>query len=91
MKFLKEDLLVITDECDVEEKGMFFVEATEWVADYKFQNRQVIFKYDGKYYAIEESRSGSPFSEYHYDSEYWSNEVECDEVEKVEIVTYEWR
>lgn len=93
MKFKAEHLKEILCESSVDEAGLTFVEATEWEQDYKYQNRLVVFKHEDKFYGIWESRSGSPFTEWHYDNEDWLDDemIDVDEVEKVEIVTYEWR
>ena len=48
------------------------VEESDWTQDYKYQNREVTFKVTQKstgeeiYICIDESRSGSPFSDWHY-------------------------
>lgn len=84
----------ILDGYDNEEAGLKFVEETDWTVDHKYQHRAIIFEFEGKLYRVNESRSGSPFSEYHYiDAEYWrsSGKVETELVERVEIVTYEYR
>ena len=88
----KYDLLsdsVLIEESDY---GFEFIEASEWEQDHKYQSREVIFKYDGKFYRIFEMRSGSPFTDWHYeDMDVDSNGmVDCDEVFKVKKVVEIW-
>lgn len=89
MKFKKEDLLSITEEEYPE--GFMPVEAGEWVQDYKNQLKETIFGFQGKFYALSECRSGSPFTDWYYDSEYWPDELDVPEVEAVEIIKTQWR
>lgn len=39
----------------------------EWVDDGKYSFRESIVTYQDKFYAIQESRSGSYFTDYHYE------------------------
>jgi len=50
--------------------------------------KSVIFKFQNKFYEISNTRSGSPWTDWYYGK--WDNEVDCDEVELVEKITYEW-
>lgn len=46
----------------------------EWVVDYKYEMKETVLEHKptGKYYQINETRSGSYFSDYHYeDPEIW--------------------
>lgn len=58
----------------------------------KYEYKETIFEFGGKNYLVSESRSGSYYSDYYYESEDWSDDSEqiCDEVEKVAITKYEW-
>jgi len=86
-ELLKESVL-----CECSDKGndLTFIEASEWEQDGKFQSREVIFMHDGRYYSICESRSGSPFSDWYYDSEDWGSTVRCCEVRPTEITSKVW-
>lgn len=88
-KFNKQDMLNIEDDCCNE----FFeiVEKGEWEQDGKYQSKYFIFKFNNKFYRLHTSRSGSPFTDWNYDSEYWDDTVECSEVEKIEVVKHIWK
>jgi len=88
-KFAKDLMLAITEE-DAPE-GFEIVEEGEWIQDYKYQGREIIFKFEDKHYSLYESRSGSYHSDWYYGSENWSEEVEVYEVEPVEVTTIQWR
>jgi hypothetical protein len=91
MKFKKQILKdSVLDGCNYKEEGIEFIEMSGWEDEGKYSFQTYIFKHNNKYYSISDSRSGSYFSDYNYDSEYWDDEVECDEVEKKEKITYEW-
>jgi hypothetical protein len=67
------------------------VEDGEWVAEGKYDFKRVIFKdSEGKAYALFINRSGSYHTDYYYSWED-SGEVECPEVEKVEVVQIDWK
>ena len=91
MKFnssiLKESIL---EECSYEEEGIEFVESSGWRDDGKYSHNEYIFKFQDKYYLVLNSKTGSYYSEYYYNSEDWSEEIECPEVEKKEKITHEW-
>lgn len=92
MKFKKETLLELTSEgVGVEVDGLLVVFQGKWRDDGKYSRQQTVFSCEGKHYQVWESRSGSYFSDYYYDSENWPEEVECDEVEPVEVTVTEWR
>lgn len=42
------------------------IEEDDWIAEGKYQYQELVFKIEGSYYAISQSRSGSPFSDYYY-------------------------
>lgn len=78
---LRETLLY----CGPEESGFHLVEEGEWVNEYKDYDLKtnIYQKIDtGKYYAYNDSRSGSYYSDYEYD-----NPTELVEVEPVQITT----
>ncbi len=61
-----------------------YVEKGDWVQEYKFQYREVILLNNktGKFYLATFTRSGSPFSDWHWGYED-HDELELFEVEKV--------
>lgn len=89
MKFKKEDMLRLTEEDPSE--GFEIVEEDEWTQDHKHQLKDWIFKYEGKFYQLTESRSGSPFTDWYYDSDDWGSQVEVEEVEPVEVKITKWK
>lgn len=92
MKFPKEDLIEIAfGDCPSDEFSI--VEEGGWIAEHKYQLKDVIFKYKDKFYMLCISRSGSPFSDYYYCWEDWNDEEDVDEVEPVEktIIVTDWR
>jgi hypothetical protein len=94
MKFKNKWLKEIIDECDGDDNPLEYVEDTGWIGDGgKYEYKEIIFKFENKYYLISESRSGSYYSDYYYESEDWDNNSEqnCDEVEKVAVTKYEWK
>ncbi|MGM0846945.1 MAG: hypothetical protein ACQEUT_18455 [Bacillota bacterium] len=90
MKFPKEDMLMVVDG-DAPDDHYSIIDQGDWINDGKYQNRETIFRYKGKFYSIDEGRSGSYFTEYYYDSEDWPEEVEATEVMQVPVTKYEWR
>lgn len=93
MKFKYEDLsdsILCGDSW--EEKDLHLIEEGEWTQDYKFQSRDIIFKHQDKYYIISETRSGSPFSHWEYEEHDIDKDgfIECDEVFKKKVLSYEW-
>jgi len=88
-KFAKDLMIAITEE-DAPE-GFEIVEEGEWIQDYKYQCREIVFKFEDKHYSLVESRSGSYHSDWYYSSEDWADEVEVTEVEPVEVIEVEWR
>lgn len=89
MKFKKEDMISITE--DDAPIGFEVIEAGEWTQDYKYQLKDWIFRYEGRFYQLTESRSGSPFTDWYYDSDDWKAEVEVEEVEPVEVKITQWK
>jgi DNA repair protein SbcC/Rad50 len=93
MKFNNKWLKEIVDEAWSEENPLEYVEDTGWVGDGgKYEYKETIFKFESKYYLISESRSGSYYSDYYYETEDWSDdgEQDCNEVKKVVVEKYEW-
>lgn len=88
MKFKKEDLLSITE--DAAPIGFEVVEEGDWAQDHKYQLKDWIFKYEGKFYQLTESRSGSPFTDWYYDRDDWGSYIEVDQVEPKEVITTQW-
>jgi hypothetical protein len=78
--------------CSNPEEGIEFIEKDGWEDDGKWSSNYYVFKYKGKFYGIDDYRSGSYYTDYYYGSrEDWGEEIECHEVEKVEVVIHEWR
>lgn len=60
----KQDLYeMFLDEADEIE----LIESGEWIENGKYSYRDSIVTYQDTYYMISESRSGSYFTDYHYD------------------------
>lgn len=51
-----------------EDKSVEVVEAGEWIDNGKYSFKDTIVRHHGTYYQISESRSGSYFTDYHYDT-----------------------
>lgn len=93
MKFKNKWLKEILDGDESVDNPLKYVEDTGWIGDGgKYEYREIIFMFEGKNYLVSESRSGSYYSDYYYETEDWSDdgEQECDEVEKVPVTKYEW-
>ena len=90
MKISKNIALAIEEDNDV--KSFEIIEEGDWVQNGKYQDREIIFKdvSNNKFYALYSTRSGSPFTDWYYSSNDWSDEVEVVEVKKVEKITHEW-
>lgn len=69
---------------DVE--GLEIVEKGEWTQDHKYQSCETIVSFEGSLYAVQQSRSGSYHSDWHYDTTYFVP-VERHEETKV-VVSY---
>ena len=90
MKFNAEDLRLIIDG-DHDEDKFEVIEEGEWLVDCKYQHQEIIFKYQGKHYLLEHSRSGSPFTDYYYCSDDWRGEMEVPECIQVTRSIKEWQ
>ncbi|KFZ25839.1 MAG: hypothetical protein KQ78_01795 [Candidatus Izimaplasma bacterium HR2] len=91
MLFKKEILTEI--ECQILDKdcnGFTLIDEGEWVQSGKYQYKTIIFKFEGKYYMLQDTRSGSPFTDWYYDSDNWSDEVNCMEVYPKEVTITVW-
>ena len=72
-------------------EGYLIIEESKWVHSHpKLEEMTVIFQFGNRYYEISNTRSGSPFSDWWYESNDWKGEQEVTEVKKVEKLTYEW-
>jgi len=97
MKFPKDDMLEVIDMEKGEKEGKYeVVDVGDWVGDGrgKYSYQEIVFTHEdhpSKFFSVTISRTGSYYSEWNYDSEYWKDEVEVDEVKKVEVVRYEWK
>ena len=92
MKFDKELLIELMDCSPGDEvDGLRLVEESGWSSQGKYDYAFWIFEFGGKHYKIVDSRTGSYYSDYYFSSSDWPFAVECTEVEKVEVVKYEWR
>lgn len=63
------------------------VEVTEWRDEGKYSWCEVIFSFEGRNYRFSVQRSGSYFTDYHF--EFWDCKS-CPEVKKVERTIYKW-
>jgi hypothetical protein len=92
VKFSREILHEVMDlSAGESENGFTLVEQGEWVSDGKYDLCHWIFQHDNKFYQINDSRTGSYYSDYYHESEDWDDLVECSEVEKVEVIRHEWK
>lgn len=94
-KFPKDEMREVIDLDKNEEYGKYkLIEEGDWDDEGKYQYKEIVFthvNHPGKFFSIVIERSGSYFSEYEYNYNYWGDEVEVTEVKKVEVVKYEWR
>lgn len=65
------------------------VDAGDWVENGKYAYRDCIFKHEDRFYELSVSRSGSPFTDWHY---CWEDEdtFDCTEVKQVEVIRKVW-
>lgn len=76
-----DKVLEIWDEDDESLKVM---EKGEWISEGKYDNKETVVEYEGKYYSICETRSGSYFSDYEHGDTY------CYEVKPVQVTVTKW-
>ena len=96
MKFKLIDLIELWRGEGIYE-SLEHIETSNWEDDGKYSYCDVIFKYDSKIYLWTITRSGSYFTDYYYDwedidsSKRKETYIESTEVERVEVIKYEWR
>lgn len=66
---------------DVE--GLEVVEQGEWTQDHKYQSCETIVRFDGALYSVQQSRSGSYHSDWHYGTTYF---YPCERHEETKVV-----
>jgi hypothetical protein len=79
---------LIIDDCANER--FEWIEESSWEDDGKYSYKDMIFKFDNKFYRVGFSRSGSYYSDYYYSYKDWGKEIECDEVEKQLVTIEKW-
>lgn len=89
VKLTQEQLNEIYCEGEVEANGVTYreVELGEWAQDYKYQNAEVIFTDGEKTYRGYVTRSGSPFTDWHWND---YGDADISEVEKREVTITKW-
>lgn len=93
MKFKKEHLrdAVLNGVVGETDHGITLIEEGQWASEGKYERAAYIFQFEGKFYRVKDSRTGSYFTDYFYESGGWRDEVECEEVEKVEVISHQWK
>ena len=78
---------------EVDGKTLLVIEDGKWEQDHKFQMLEIIFTDGIKHYAGDVGRSGSPFTDWIYDSEIHGADTPADivEVKPVEITKTVWK
>ena len=71
------------------DKGLKIISVGDWVSDGKYETCESIFEYKGKFYSLVVSRTGSPYTDWHYTWED-TDTFDCPEVKKVEVITTKW-
>lgn len=86
----EEFLECVSDYCD-DDYEFEFVIATDWIQDYKYQYRDIILKRksDGTFWRHSEMRTGSPFTDWHYEGDSDAT-VTLVQVKEVEVVVKKW-
>lgn len=95
MKLTYGQVEEILFEYSLETEGIVFtmIEEGEWEQDSKSQYKDFVFSDGEKFFRATVGRSGSPFTDWTYDSEIYGRESLFDsivEVEKVEVVVTKW-
>lgn len=94
IKITKEQLedLFFEEFATIEGVDLHVVDKGEWEQDHKFQSAELIFTDGQKYYRGYIGRSGSPFTDWTYDSEvYGADDIEdITEVKKEDVVVTQW-
>lgn len=65
--------LMMEEECSFREPDIQYIGCTEWENAGKYESKCYIFKHNDSYWCAYNSRSGSYYSEYWYESEEWDN------------------
>lgn len=88
-KMTQEEVIQLWREEEIEIDGVVYRthEEGEWEQDDKFQFCDIIFTDGTKFYRASISRSGSPFTDWHYED--WGT-ADIDEVEQKEVITTAW-
>lgn len=82
--------LFFEDSIELEEGTVLtLVESDEWVQDHKFQNKKLIFTDGEKHYSGHIERSGSPFTEWTFDSEISGEDTAAEFEEVIKVITFE--
>ena len=79
--------LFFGEEVEVDGVRLLTVEEGEFEQDYKYQSAQIIFTDGAKHYSAYVTRSGSPFTDWHYDD---YGDADVTEVEKREVTVTKW-
>jgi hypothetical protein len=89
MKLKQSDIIQLFFEGEIEHEGITLkvVEEGEFEQDGKYQNAEIIFTDGERFYSSYIMRSGSPFTEWHYE-EY--GDADITEVVKKEITVTRW-
>lgn len=83
MSITATDILKLFDD---EDESLETVVNGDWEVEHKYEHRTDIVRHlpTGRYFAIDKSRSGSYWSDYHYD------EPEAREVEPKQVTVTQW-
>ncbi len=73
-------------EVGEEFEGCVIVEKGDWIHEGKCEYQEIIFRHNDVHYELMRGRSGSDFTDWHYDD----GDDDCPEVRKVEVVTHKW-
>lgn len=88
MKFKSDVIRELLSEEEYE--GFELVEQGDWISEGKYESQECVFKFEDKFYAITDSRSGRHYTDWYYDSDDWDEFVECTEVKSVEVMKFTW-
>jgi hypothetical protein len=80
---LKDDLIAYHKE-EIDLDGIECVYNGDWVAEHKHEYKETVYKYQDKYYSVDDIRSGSYFTDYDYD------DPEVYEVVPKEVIKTVW-
>ena len=67
------------------------VKVYPWTPDGKCEKLSIIFKRDDRFFKVNDTRTGSHFTSFQYESRDWDDEIECEEYEEIEMVKRVWR